>query len=95
MTVASESFNSTMPLQPYFGIEDFSFSKSIFHPAHGKGLSSHDQSSRTLDKDRVRQVKGGRVSYFEQGLVVGAAIALLTTTCGVYLMLQARTVFWD
>ncbi|KAI1046540.1 hypothetical protein LB505_014510 [Fusarium chuoi] len=74
--------------------EDFSVNKPILQESihHVDSVSAEKQSawslvSHRLQLGKIKQHKGGRLSYFERGLLVGLALSLIAisgTGIGIY-----------
>ncbi|KAH7134861.1 Aldehyde/histidinol dehydrogenase [Dendryphion nanum] len=60
---------------PYI-LEDFSETKTMVQAPVSRSLSDLRRPGK-LDAKKVKQHQGGRMSYFEQGLILGAAMGLV------------------
>ncbi|KAK5059696.1 hypothetical protein LTR84_009579 [Exophiala bonariae] len=74
-----------LPYRP----EDFSNNKPIIQTALSKPCNAATDrislSSHNLNLGKIKQPKGGRMSFFEQGLILGVAILLTATSTALYL----------
>ncbi|KAH7066479.1 Aldehyde/histidinol dehydrogenase [Paraphoma chrysanthemicola] len=62
-----------------YRFEDFSEMK-VFQQGLSAGAQNRPRKAKTLDQKKVQQHKGGKMSYFEQGLILGAAMGLVALT---------------
>lgn len=60
-----------------YSISDFSESKHFMQVPPSKILLQAKEAAK-IRPEKVEQFQGGRISYFEQGLIVGAAIGSVT-----------------
>ena len=96
--VAIAPFSSFVTDRLLYSRDDFSVNKSILQEsvkpagafAAGSG-SVWPFVSQNVNLAKIKQPKGGRLSYFERGLLVGLAISLIAisgTGFGIYRSIQ-------
>ncbi|UPX20215.1 Aldehyde dehydrogenase (NAD(+)) [Ascochyta rabiei] len=62
-----------------YNLEDFTETKTMVHASASPPRNVSLQASK-LNTQRVKQANGGRMSYFEQGLILGLAMGLVALT---------------
>ena len=91
-------FTSFVKDRLLYSRNDFSVNKSILQESvkHAGAFAAGSGSlwpfvSQSVDLAKIKQPKGGRLSYFERGLLVGLAISLIAisgTGFGIYRSIQ-------